>query len=118
MEIYDRWRPHFADGGPIPEEAKQYFSPAFLWTRLPLGKDSDQLIEKVFFSAFCEYLDLYMKLVDDSILVSDERAETLLKGQRRYLNYRIEKDPARGMLSRFYGNEWTEEYIHNVLFAY
>ncbi|MEO1621008.1 MAG: phycoerythrobilin:ferredoxin oxidoreductase, partial [Cyanobacteria bacterium J06632_3] len=24
--------------------------------------------------------------------------------------------PARGMLTRFYGPEWTEEYIHGFLF--
>jgi phycoerythrobilin:ferredoxin oxidoreductase len=40
----------------------------------------------------------------------------LLAGQKRYTRYRAEKDPARGMLSRFYGSEWTEAYIHDVLF--
>jgi phycoerythrobilin:ferredoxin oxidoreductase len=30
--------------------------------------------------------------------------------------YRAEKDPARGMLTRFHGAEWTEAYIHGVLF--
>ena len=34
----------------------------------------------------------------------------------RYLRYRAEKDPARGMFKRFYGEEWTEEYIHGFLF--
>ena len=47
---------------------------------------------------------------------SSSRAEYLLEGQRRYLNYRAEKDPARSMLTRFYGKEWTESYIHNILF--
>jgi phycoerythrobilin:ferredoxin oxidoreductase len=36
--------------------------------------------------------------------------------QLRYLRYRAEKDPARGMFTRFYGPEWTEEYIHGFLF--
>jgi phycoerythrobilin:ferredoxin oxidoreductase len=40
----------------------------------------------------------------------------LVNGQRRYTRYRAEKDPARGMLSRFHGAEWTESYIHEVLF--
>ncbi len=30
--------------------------------------------------------------------------------------YRAEKDPARGMFTRIYGPEWTEEYIHGFLF--
>jgi phycoerythrobilin:ferredoxin oxidoreductase len=38
------------------------------------------------------------------------------KAQLRYLRYRAEKDPARRMFKRFYGQEWTEEYIHGFLF--
>ena len=49
-------------------------------------------------------------------VVDDERAALLLSGQKRYTAYRAEKDPARGMLTRFYGSEWTESYIHGVLF--
>jgi len=48
--------------------------------------------------------------------VTDDRRDHLLAGQRRYTDYRAEKDPARGMLTRFYGSEWTENYIHTVLF--
>jgi phycoerythrobilin:ferredoxin oxidoreductase len=48
--------------------------------------------------------------------VSDERRQELLAGQRSYVAYRAEKDPARGMLGRFHGKEWTEAYIHGVLF--
>ena len=36
--------------------------------------------------------------------------------QLSYIRYRAEKDPARGMLTRYYGAEWTEEYIHGFLF--
>jgi len=38
------------------------------------------------------------------------------KAQLRYLRYRAEKDAARRMFKRFYGQEWTEEYIHGFLF--
>lgn len=31
---------------------------------------------------------------------------------------RRENDPARGMLTRFYGSEWTEAVIGGVLFDY
>ncbi|MBW4518070.1 MAG: hypothetical protein KME11_22975 [Timaviella obliquedivisa GSE-PSE-MK23-08B] len=36
--------------------------------------------------------------------------------QLSYLHYRAEKDPARGMVNRFYGSEWTEEHIHRLSF--
>ena len=28
----------------------------------------------------------------------------------------LKKIPARGMLTRFHGSDWTEDYIHTVLF--
>ena len=116
MPIFDRWKAELPDGGPIPDEAKPYFSPAFLWTRLPLGDEGDALIQAVIRPAFEEYLNLYLSLVEEAEPVDDARADLLLGGQKRYTAYRAEKDPARGMLSRFYGSEWTEAYIHDVLF--
>ena len=52
----------------------------------------------------------------EATVVSPDRCKQLLLGQKLYYNYRAEKDPARGMLSRFHGSEWTESYIHEVLF--
>ena len=49
-------------------------------------------------------------------MVSTERSLTILNGQKRYMRYRAKKDPARGMLKSFFGNEWTENYINNILF--
>lgn len=116
LPIFERWRSKLPDGGPIPEEAQPYFSPGFLWTRLPLGDEGDELIKTVVRPAFQEYLDLYLELAAEAKPVSDKRRDSLLAGQRRYTDYRAEKDPARGMLTRFYGSEWTEAYIHTVLF--
>lgn len=116
IPLYEKWKAKLPDGGPIPEEAQPYFSPGFLWTRLPLDSTSDELINAVIMPAFCDYLYLYLELVKTADSVMPDRAEQLLAGQRRYTDYRAEKDPARGMLTRFYGSEWTEAYIHNVLF--
>jgi len=116
LPIFERWRAELPDGGPLPEEAQPYFSPAFLWTRIPLGAAGDELIERVIRPAFADYLQLYLSLVNQAKPVDDDRASLLLSGQKRYTTYRAEKDPARGMLTRFYGSEWTESYIHGVLF--
>ncbi|GDX73673.1 hypothetical protein LBMAG40_03300 [Cyanobium sp.] len=116
LTIFERWKQALPDGGPIPEEAQPYFSPGFLWTRIPLGAEGDALIDAVIRPAFQEYLQMYLKLEASASPVSAERSEQLLAGQKRYTRYRAEKDPARGMLSRFYGSEWTEAYIHDVLF--
>lgn len=100
-------------GGDFPEEAKSFFSPAFLWTRT---KDN-QLVETKVFAAFKDYLQAYLEFVEKAQPIDDPKhLAEILQAQRRYLNYRAEKDPARGMFTRLYGEEWTEEYIHGFLF--
>ncbi len=116
LPLHQHWQSLLPDGGPIPASAKQYFSPGFLWTRLPLGVNSDNLINEVLKPAFVQYLSLYSAQVHKAREVPEERALLLLEGQKSYLRYRAEKDPARGMLTRFYGSQWTESYIHEVLF--
>ena len=60
--IYDFWSKQLPSGGRIPEESKKYFSPCFLWSRLPLSMESDRLIETTLKQAFNQYLDLYLIL--------------------------------------------------------
>ena len=116
IPLHQRWQEALPDGGAIPAEAEPYFSPGFLWTRLPLGDEGDRLIAEVVQPAFQDYLSLYLELVEAADAVSEARSAQLLEGQRRYTAYRSAKDPARGMLTRFHGGEWTEAYIHDVLF--
>tara|TARA_Y100001968_G_C19340230_1_gene709101 strand:+ start:134 stop:907 length:774 start_codon:yes stop_codon:yes gene_type:complete len=116
LPIYQKWKKLLPHGGPIPKEAEPYFSPCFLWTRVPIGDEGNELISKVLKPAFREYLLLFLDLAIHSNEVNQERSLRILQGQRDYMKYRIEKDPARGMLTRFYGSEWTENYIRKVLF--
>ena len=41
----------------------------------------------------------------------------LINGQKNYLNYRRDNDPARPMLSSLFGKEFTESLINEVLFT-
>ncbi len=118
LPIHKYWQSFFPSGGDIPKEAKSFFSPGFLWTRLPLGKESDTLISDYLRPAFNEYLSLYIDLINEAKSISNLRARKILDGQKEYINYRSTKDPARGMLTRFYGKDWTEEYITKVLFNF
>ena len=69
------------------------------------------------FAAFKDYLDAYLSFVAQAEPITDSAQLADIKAaQLRYLRYRAEKDPARGMFTRFYGPEWTEEYIHGFLF--
>jgi phycoerythrobilin:ferredoxin oxidoreductase len=113
LPIFHNYQKDLPWGGDFPEEAKPFFSPAFLWTR----PKETEVVETKVFGAFQDYLQAYLDLVDRAEPVTDsQRLAEILQAQRNYINYRAAKDPARGMFLRFYGEEWTEEYIHGFLF--
>ena len=113
LPIFEKYRQDLPWGGDFPEEARQFFSPAFLWTRL----QDNEVVASTVLAAFRDYLDAYLNFVEAAEPVTDSsRLQQILEAQKRYLNYRAEKDPARGMFTRLYGTEWTEEYIHGFLF--
>jgi phycoerythrobilin:ferredoxin oxidoreductase len=113
MPIFAQYQAHLPWGGDFPAEASQFFSPAFLWTR----PKQDEAVQTHVFEAFKDYLLAYLDFVDRAELITDSNELAKIEqAQLRYLRYRAEKDPARGMFTRFYGPEWTEEYIHGFLF--
>lgn len=113
LPIFHHYQQFLEWGGDFPEEAKPFFSPAFLWTR----PKETELVQTQVFAAFKAYLDAYLNFVDQAQPVTDpDYLQAIQAAQLRYLRYRAEKDPARGMFRRFYGEEWTEEYIHGFLF--
>ncbi|WP_332953934.1 hypothetical protein [Microcoleus sp. AR_TQ3_B6] len=62
-------------------------------------------------------LAAYLDLVDRAEpMTSGAKLDNILQAQLLYLRYRAAKDPARKMFKRFYGKEWTQEYIHGFLF--
>ena len=105
-------------GEEIPPAALRYFSPCALWTRLVGSDDCDALsiIRNEVFVAFCDYLDLYLEMMNDikknnahvdshdnsesDSESESERdkvqllAEECTQGHRDYLDYRMTNDPA------------------------
>ena len=113
LPIFKSYQQDLPWGGDFPEEAQPFFSPAFLWTR----PQETELVETKVFEAFQAYLQAYVNFVKEAEPTSDgERLEEIKDSQLRYIGYRAAKDPARGMFTRLYGEEWTEEYIHGFLF--
>ena len=114
---FARHRERLPDGGPLPEAAKRYFSPYFLWSRLPAGDASDATVQSTVRAAFEDYLRTYLQLVaqaaplEGAAALGDVRA-----AQRSYSLYRAESDPARPMLTRLFGEEFAERLIGEVLF--
>jgi len=112
-DIYEKHVKNLPWGGDFPEEAKAYFSPNFLWTR----PQEDSVVQTHVFDAFKDYLNRYIDLVLAAEAETDaDKLKAIADRQMAYLQYRAEKDPARGMFTRMYGAEWTETYIHDFLF--
>ncbi len=112
-DIFERNKRNLPWGGDFPEEAAKFFSPSFIWSR----PSEDEAVETHVFAAFKDYLHKYLDLVEMAEPVKDPvRLQNIKESQLAYLQYRAEKDPARGMFLRFYGEDWTEEYIHGFLF--
>jgi phycoerythrobilin:ferredoxin oxidoreductase len=119
-------------GGDIPPKASRFFSKYALWTRLQ-GEDAIDIIQTHVFEAFQAYFNLYLDMmtfaqcndaiesnqdvssVNDTMSKMDQRI-TIQNGTIDYLKYRRENDPARPMLTRLYGSEYTEELLSQVLF--
>ncbi|MBD2579372.1 phycoerythrobilin:ferredoxin oxidoreductase [Oscillatoria sp. FACHB-1406] len=113
LPIFESYRQFLPWGGDFPEEAKPFFSPAFLWTR----PQETAVVQTYVYKAFKDYLQAYLDFVAAAEPVTKPQAlDAIQAAQLRYIRYRAEKDPARGMFTRFYGEEWTEEYIHGFLF--
>lgn len=112
-EIFIQHKANLPWGGDFPEEAARFFSPCFIWSR----PSEDEAVETHVFDCFKAYLHKYLDLVEQAEPVTDpERLQQIKDSQIAYLQYRAEKDPARGMFLRFYGEDWTETYIHQFLF--
>ncbi|WP_019507548.1 phycoerythrobilin:ferredoxin oxidoreductase [Pleurocapsa sp. PCC 7319] len=113
MPMFHAYQQDLPWGGDFPEEAQQYFSPAFLWTR----PSETEVVKTKVFAAFRDYLHAYINFVEQAVEIHDpQQLSAIQQAQKSYADYRAEKDPARGMLTRLYGSEWTEEYIHGFLF--
>ena len=113
LPMFAEYQKELPWGGDFPAEAQQYFSPAFLWTR----PDKDEVVETTVFNAFKDYLHAYVDFVKKAESIEDKsQLEQITTAHKNYINYRAEKDPARGMLTRLYGTDWAEEYIHGFLF--
>jgi phycoerythrobilin:ferredoxin oxidoreductase len=116
-DAFARHRQMLPDGGELPEAATKFFSPYFLWSRLPKGGDSDEVVSTRVLAAFEDYLRSYLQLVEAATPL--EGAGTLRnvrEAHMDYQTYRAESDPARPMLTRLFGEEYAEQLIREVLF--
>jgi hypothetical protein len=143
QEIHAKYTATFPWGGDIPPQAQRFFSPYALWTRIgsypkpkvstaenddktgesPVADTHEEAVKVIqgdIQSAFQEYLMLYLDLLAHvskaGPATGEEMSSQLQEGHIDYLDYRKKNDPARPLLKRLYGEEWSEGLIDKVLF--
>ena len=101
----------------MSDKVASFFSPGLVWSKLPKTKLSDSLILNQLYYSFEQYLNLYLNVLFDRE-ESDKKLKSEIKnGQKFYLEYRKNNDPAKPMLNRLFGKEFTEDLINKVLFS-
>jgi 15,16-dihydrobiliverdin:ferredoxin oxidoreductase len=93
-------------------DANQYFSPHLLFAKT----DAETVVNELF-PAYQEYVQLYFKLLEGaSPLTTPEEMQRIVKAQKDYDQYSVERDPASGLFSSYFGHEWSERFLYEFLF--
>jgi len=78
----------------------------------------DSLEEKLFLELIDQYLSLLLSLL---VMVGNDEINSLdtmdrLNYQKRYCSNQKLNDKTRGILTKFFGSSWADEYINKILF--
>ena len=93
-------------------DANQYFSKYLLF-----AKTDTQTVKTRVFEAFKEYLSLYWQILEREPPLDDPSdIQSIVKDQKDYDQYNAERDPALGLLSSYFGQQWTEKFLYGFLF--
>jgi len=115
-----KWQAMFPPSGVVPELYREYFSPLALYASFP-AKDVTGSLLFLIEQSLREYLQCYVEATALSALRLDASS---LDGDRlrrremlcRYLSFRRDKDPAKGLLSAAFGAAWTEQLLQETVF--
>jgi len=104
--------PKFNEPGKLPEWGF-IFSPYVCFIR-PV----DFLEEKLFLELIDQYLSLLLSLLVSVVKEEINSLDTMdrLNYQKRYCLNQKRNDKTRGILTKFFGSSWADEYINKILF--
>ena len=94
-------------------DANQYFSKYLLFAKL----EDTQAVESSLFPAYKDYLELYWQMLEKAEPLEDQSdIQRIVKAQKDYDQYSAERDPAHGLFSSYFGNEWANRFLYEFLF--
>ena len=103
--------PAFAQGEEMRSyDANRYFSPWLLFARGPVTDLKESLR-----NAFELLLSAYWAL-HDAEQPDPRQQEEVAALQRDYARYSVQKDPAHGLFTSYFGKSWADRFLHEFLF--
>ena len=110
VEVFTKWKSRYSDST-LPSDVSRYFSPYVIWRKAP-HSNLDELTS--YGDCFRDYLTCYCQALSKAEYSPTPEAER--RFQREYLEYRIREDPAKNILNRCFGKEWTHEALTRCFF--
>jgi 15,16-dihydrobiliverdin:ferredoxin oxidoreductase len=90
----------------------QYFSQQMLFSRF----EDEKIIQDELLPAFQQYVSTHLDLVR-SVDIQESNAQLVLERQQAYDTYSAARDPATGLFTAMFGQEWAMDYVHDFLFS-
>lgn len=116
--VHDRWKASLMGSQSLPEKFSNYFSPYCLFARRANDIQSLSLIEAAAMDYVQVYSDMLRDVSESTTLHSSSFNETHEVDLKRYLDFRIENDPAKNILNVAFGKDWTERALREAVFPY
>lgn len=92
----------------------QFFSRQLVFAKF----DNAEPVMSQLFPAFKEYVTAYIKMIKEA--TPDHSPESIARvsqWQKDYDQYSAERDPAVGLFTTYWGEEWAEKFTHEFLFS-
>jgi len=92
----------------------KFFSQQMLFSRF----EDESIVSKELFPAFKRYVSLHSKMIRETQPeTSLARRGLVLDRHRAYDTYSAERDPATGLFTAMFGQEWAERFVFDFLFS-
>eukprot|EP01038_Epipyxis_sp_PR26KG_P009153 gene9153-12346_t len=98
---------------------KIYDDVSFFSKQMLFGRFTDESkVAPVVLPAFDDYLNEYLKLMNNAIPNNSEEHKNLVRErQAAYDTYNAIKDPAVGLFNAYFGEDWSHSFVHDFLFT-
>ena len=98
----------------------QFFSQQMLFARF----EDETVVDKELFPAFQSYVETHLNLLKKSTTTATTTpnagaaaVDYVMERQQAYDTYSAERDPATGLFTAMFGQEWAQDFVHDFLFS-